>query len=63
MKVSLNRDKCIGCSVCCQVCPDVFALDEAAGVAKILRSETNELCAKEAEASCPVSCIRVESKV
>jgi ferredoxin len=63
MKVFLNQDKCIGCSVCCQVCPDVFGLDEAVGVAKILRPETNELCAREAEGSCPVSCIRVESKV
>jgi ferredoxin len=63
MKVSLNRDECIGCCVCCQVCPDVFGLDEAAGVAKVLRVETTELCAKEAEASCPVSCICVEAKV
>jgi ferredoxin len=60
MKVSLNPDECIGCNVCCQVCPDVFSLDETAGVAKVLRSDTTEPCAKEAEESCPVSCIRVE---
>ena len=60
MKVSLHRDECIGCGVCCQVCPDVFSLDETAGVAKILRPETDELCAKEAEDSCPVGCIRIE---
>ena len=60
MKVSLDRDACIGCSVCVQVCPDVFGMDEAAGVAKVLREETDEVCAKEAEGSCPVSCIRVD---
>ncbi|MDR2180903.1 MAG: ferredoxin [Synergistaceae bacterium] len=60
MKVSLDIDECIGCSVCCQICPDVFSLDETAGVAKVLRPNTTEPCAKEAEESCPVSCIRVE---
>ena len=60
MKVSLDSQKCIGCGVCCQVCPDVFSLDEAAGVAKVARPETDEPCAREAESSCPVSCIRVE---
>jgi ferredoxin len=60
MKVSLDSNVCIGCNVCCQVCPDVFSLDEALGVAKVLRPNTGDPCAKEAEESCPVSCIRVE---
>jgi ferredoxin len=60
MKIFLDEDKCIGCGVCCQVCPDVFSLNEATGVTRILRSDTAEACVKEAEESCPVSCIRVE---
>jgi ferredoxin len=60
VKVSLDEDKCIGCGVCCQVCPDVFSLNETAGAARILRPDTTEPCVKEAEDSCPVSCIRVE---
>lgn len=60
MKVSLNEKECIGCGVCCQVCPDIFVLEEALGVAKILRPETDDSCAKKAQSSCPVSCIRVE---
>lgn len=60
MKVSLDTGKCIGCGVCVQVCPDVFALNEAEAIAKVLRPETDEPCVKEAENSCPVSCIRVE---
>ena len=60
MKISLDEDKCIGCGVCGQGCPDVFSLSEAAGVAKVLRPDTVEPCVKEAEESCPVSCIHVE---
>ena len=60
MKVSLVREECIGCGVCCQVCPDVCSLDEEAGVAKVLRPETELPCVREAEESCPVGCIRVE---
>ena len=60
MKVSLDRDACIGCGVCNQICPDVFGMDEGAGIAKVLREETEEPCVKDAENSCPVGCIHVE---
>jgi len=59
MIVKLDRDECIGCGVCEQICPDVFELDEDAGKAKVIRSEGAE-CAKEAVDSCPVGCISVE---
>ncbi|GHS99043.1 ferredoxin [Synergistales bacterium] len=59
MKVSLDSKRCIGCGVCCQICPDIFRLNEASGVAEVSRPETTEDTAKEAEGSCPVSCIIV----
>jgi len=59
VQVRLNRDDCIGCGVCAQICPDVFELDEDAGKAKVIRPAGAE-CAKEAADSCPVSCIKVE---
>ena len=60
MKISLNLDECIGCGVCNKVCPDVFGVEETLGVSKILRPETDDPCAEEAQESCPVGCIRVE---
>ena len=60
MKVYLDQTACIGCGVCSQVCPEVFVVDSDAGVARVLREETDDPAAKEAANSCPVSCIRVE---
>ncbi|MDR1875682.1 MAG: ferredoxin [Synergistaceae bacterium] len=60
MKVSVDQQRCIGCGVCSQVCPEVFRVDEAAGVAVVMSPDSDDPCAKEAESSCPVSCIRVE---
>ncbi|MDR1741356.1 MAG: ferredoxin [Synergistaceae bacterium] len=63
MRISLNRDECIGCGLCSQVCPDVFGADTAAGVAKLLREESDDPRVKDAKDSCPVGCIRVEQGV
>ena len=59
MRVSLDQNECIGCGVCAQICPEVFSLDEEAGVAKVMKPEGAE-CAKDAADSCPVACITVE---
>lgn len=60
MSVNVNRDDCIGCGVCAQICPDVFELDEDAGKAKVIRPDGAE-CAQEAADSCPVGCISIEA--
>ncbi len=59
MRVKVNEDDCIGCGVCAQICPDVFVLDEDAGISKVIKPEGSD-CAKEAADSCPVSCIIIE---
>ena len=59
MRVSIESDKCIGCGVCVQICPDVFSLDEGLGIARVLRPEGMD-CVEEARDSCPVSCIVIE---
>ncbi|WP_024822113.1 MULTISPECIES: ferredoxin [Aminobacterium] len=59
MHVTLDRNECIGCGVCAQICPEVFSLDEDAGVAKVMKPEGAE-CVRDAADSCPVGCISVE---
>lgn len=59
MRVVLDEKECIGCGVCAQICPDVFLLDENAGVSKVISPEGSD-CVKEAAESCPVSCIHIE---
>ena len=59
MRVSLDKNACIGCGVYVPTCPDVFSMDEAAGVSKVINAGGSP-CAKEAADSCPVGCIHVE---
>jgi ferredoxin len=70
MKVSIDRDGCIQCGVCEQVCGDVFVLDggEPAAVVEQYRKAgpaEGEIpdnlvdCASQAAESCPVTVITV----
>ena len=56
MVVTLDSEKCIGCGVCSQIAPDIFALDTERGVAKVVRVDGGE-SVEQAVESCPVSCI------
>ena len=58
MKVSVNKETCIGCGVCASICPDVFEIDDE-GKAKALVTETDLECAKEAAESCPTGSITI----
>jgi ferredoxin len=62
MKVSIDRDTCIGCAFCVSLCSELFTLDEG-GKATVLVEVVPalyEACAKEAQEGCPVSAITVE---
>ncbi len=59
MRVVIEGERCIGCGVCVQICPDAFTLDETRGIARVIRPEGAQ-CVLEARDSCPVSCIIVE---
>ena len=60
-RVHIVEDECIGCGSCSDICPEVFELDEAAGIAKVINSEGGpENLVQEAVEACPVECIHWE---
>ena len=64
MKITIDQEKCIGCSSCSAICPDVFELNEENKA--ILKKdgskqgEANDDCVKEAADVCPVQAIEME---
>ena len=60
-QVVIDTDECIGCESCVELCPDIFAFDEAAGHATVIKPEGgDEGCIDEAVGSCPAECITYE---
>lgn len=57
--VKINKTKCIGCGVCCNLCPEVFELGEdgKARVKEEVDLEKAKESIKEAKECCPVSAI------
>jgi len=59
-KAYVDKDLCISCGLCEQVCPQVFKLgDEKAEVVEGADCEGLDCC-KEAEESCPTAAIKVK---
>lgn len=60
-KVVIDQEECIGCETCVELCPEVFAFDEEAEKARVIKETggpENEI--QEAIDSCPVECIHWE---
>lgn len=62
MKVKVDKDKCISCGLCTNICPNIFIMDEnnKSKVAKQPSNKADEACTKEAIESCPVEAISEE---
>ncbi len=57
-KILIDQDECIGCEVCVETCPSVFAFGEDEGKAVVIENaDPNEDCVEEAIATCPAECI------
>ncbi len=61
MKAMVDKDKCTGCGLCADICPDVFEIvdDVAEVIVDVVPSQSEEAC-REAGTSCPVEAITVE---
>lgn len=62
MKACVDRDACIGCELCANICPEVFQMDDesiAIVIVDVIPSEVEDT-AKEAEESCPTDAITIE---
>ncbi len=69
MKLTIEKNKCIGCGSCAAVCPDFFEITEAGKShlknSSLNQDENEELelldagCCKEASEICPVQCIMI----
>jgi len=55
VKISVDKDKCIGCGLCASLCGQVFEMGSD-GKAKV-KAQKDISCVKEAIESCPVNAI------
>lgn len=59
-KVTVDKDKCIGCGACTATCPEVFEFDND-GLAKVVKDEINDDVKMAAE-GCPTEAIEVKEE-
>ena len=55
--ILIDEQECDGCESCVEWCPEVFAFDEDAGIAKVINPEADDECVEEAMNTCPAGCI------
>lgn len=62
MKAAIDRSGCIGCGLCVDTCPQVFAMADdgtAEVISRIIPADAQDSAVEAAE-GCPVSVITVE---
>ncbi len=60
-QVVIDREECLGCEACVELCPDIFGFDIDDAKAYVIMAEGGEEeCIEEAVASCPAGCISYE---
>ncbi len=53
----VDKDECIGCESCVQICPDVFHMDDDAKAGADQDADESVECIQDAMDTCPVECI------
>jgi len=61
MRAIVDPDSCIGCTLCTQVCPEVYAMegDKAVAIKGDVPKDCENAC-KDAAEQCPVDAITIE---
>lgn len=61
MKAWVDPDICIGCTLCTQICPEVFKMegDKAVAFVEVVPKNVEDSC-RQAVSDCPVTAIKVE---
>lgn len=61
MRVRVDPDICIGCTLCTQICPEVFRMQEDKAIAHVdvVPAAVEGTC-REAVDACPVTAIFIE---
>lgn len=65
MNAWIDRDGCIACELCADICPEVFRMSEEDGLAEVYVDEIPEEVedtAQEAAENCPVSVIHIDEE-
>lgn len=60
MKAFVDPDTCIGCSLCTQICPEVFRMEQDKAVAYVNPAPAQAKDSyKEAVQECPINAIKI----
>ena len=57
-KITIDKEKCIGCGACAAVCPKTFEMKGDKAVVK--KQPSSITCEKEAADSCPTDAIKIK---
>lgn len=64
MKARVDKDLCLGCGICPDICPEVFEMEDdgkAAAKAEDVPPEAETSC-RDAAQQCPPEAIKIEDK-
>lgn len=61
MKVKVDKETCVGCGTCIDICPEIFEMDNDVALTKMddVSEGLQESC-REAAESCPVEAIIID---